>query len=191
MLKEGLLPKVDFAAVVTVDSLLSLPDFRIGEQVLRIVDKLWTISKSTILFQTYIKDNIIIQFVSNKLLKTDANYGNILNSLLYDIDERRELSLPPFSQLIKLTYTDKSSSKAEQMANVLKNRLITQANNLHLNARSYLMLGPSPAFIPRERGRYIWQIVLKSKITDLRIRNKLLRIIPSDWKIDVDPIELL
>ena len=191
MLKEGLLPKVDFAAIVTVDSLLSLPDFRIGEQILRTVDKLWTTSKFRIIFQTYIIDSTIIQFVSNKLLWTSNDYSDVLNNFLYDIDERRELSLPPFSQLIKLTYAHKDSQKAEQEANILKNKLHTQMISCQLPVASCQILGPSPAFIPREKGRYIWQIVLKSKIADLRVRNKLLRIVPNDWKIDVDPIELL
>ena len=190
MLKEGLLPRVDFTAIITVDSLLSLPDFRIGEQVLRTVDKLWTVSKSEILFQTYITDNTIIHFVSNDL-RTNINYGTILKDLLHDIDERRELSLPPFSQLIKLTYSHRDPRKAEREAEILKNKLQIQLVNCQISILKCQILGPSPAFIPRERGRYIWQIVLKSKIKDLRIRNKLLRIVPSDWKIDVDPIELL
>jgi len=33
--------------------------------------------------------------------------------------------------------------------------------------------------------------MLKSKLRDLSLRNKLLRIVASDWKIDVEPIDIM
>lgn len=191
MLKEGLLPKIDFASIVTVDPLLSLPDFRVGEQVLRIVDKLRTTSKSSILLQTYIIDNPLIKNILNVTLGTFNASKNVYNNLLCDIEDRKALSFPPFSQLIKLVYMHSNPQKAEYEANILKNKLTVQLSHFDFKISNFIILGPSPAFIPRERGRYIWQIVIKSKISNLRTRNKLLRVVPSDWKVDVDPIELL
>ena len=182
MLKMELLPQVDLAAIITIDPILSFPDFRINEQVMRLVNKLQTTTRNQLLLQTYSVDNYVIQNVSNI-------------SLMSEIKNRRELSLPPFSQLIKLIYAHKDPVKAEQEARILKNKLLAQWNSMLSNSQYTLyhiqILGPAPAFIPRKNNRYVWQIMLKSKIKDLALRNRLLRVVPSDWKIDVDPIETL
>lgn len=202
MLKENLLPKASLVSIITIDSVLSLPDFRISEQVLHIVDRLLQCSKfsnnrgknllPSILLQTYIIDNFVITNVLNSSLETDKNSVYVHNKFVSeDLKTREELSLPPFSQLIKLSYSHRDPLRAEHEAKVLKNKLQTQANSLRLTAYGLRLLGPVPTFIPRVKNRYVWQIVIKSKIDDLPLRNKLLRIVPSDWKIDVDPIELL
>jgi len=118
-----------------------------------------------------------------------------------ELANRKELSFPPFSQLIKLTYAHKDPIKAEQEGKILKNKLETEIRNFlpsrdlpqgeKLEIRNFHVLGPAPAFIPRVNNRYIWQIMIKSKIKELALRNKLLRVIPNDWKIDVDPVEML
>jgi primosomal protein N' len=177
-LKAELLPAVDLAAIITADPMFSLPDFRIKEYFYRIADKLWTIAKSNLLLQTYITDNPILKNVPD-------------NYLLSEINAREELSLPPFSQIINLSFAHKDPQRAEQDAMVLKNKLTTQALNCQLPVTSYQLLGPAPAFIPRVNNRYIWQIMIKSKIADIKLRNALLRVVPSDWKIDVDPIAML
>lgn len=49
--------------------------------------------------------------------------------------------------------------------------------------------GPAPSFHPRERGKYSWQILVKS-----RSRKQLLSMIselPSGWSYDIDPNNLL
>ena len=182
MLKPELLGQVDLAAIITIDPILSFPDFRINEQVIRLVNKLRTSTCNQLLLQTYSPDNYVIQNVSNI-------------SLMSEIENRRELSLPPFSQLIKLVYAHKDPAKAEQEAKILKNKLLVQWDSLLPNIRYTIydiqILGPAPAFIPRTGNRYVWQIMLKSKIKDLTLRNRLLRVVPGDWKIDVDPIETL
>lgn len=192
MLRETLLPRVALAAIITLDPMLSLPDFRIREQAIRILHKLGTISFRQLILQTYIVDNYIIKNISNNILETkdlDKNVFSIL--LMSEIEQRKELSLPPFSQIVNLSYAHGDPKRAEQEAMVLKNKLVTQAVSLKLSSISYQILGPAPAFISCVNNRYIWQIMIKSKILDIKLRNALLRVVPSDWKIDVDPIAML
>jgi primosomal protein N' (replication factor Y) len=192
MLKTEILPKVALAAIITIDPPLSIPDFRMSEQILRTVDRLKNITLSKVMLQTYIPENYIIKYVLSDLLATNIVYTSVLNKILAgEIENRRALSFPPFSQLIKLVYRHTDSQKAEQEAQILKNKLQTQIANLALPAADFALLGPAPAFIPRVKNRYIWQIMIKSKITDFAMRNKILRIVPYDWKIDVDPVEML
>ncbi len=181
MLKAELLPEyIDFSGIITLDPMLSLPDFRMHERILGIMDKIKRVSKKIIL-QTYIPENLTIRSVS-------LPDSSVIDT---ELKGRAELSLPPFSQIIKLTYAHKDPNKAEQDANVLKNKLQVQAKNLQLTTYNLQLLGPAPAFIARINNRYIWQIMIKSKIKDLALRNKFLRVVPSDWKIDVDPVDMV
>ena len=185
ILKEELLPRVDLAAIVTIDPLLSLPDFRMGEQIAKIIDMLLRTSK-TLPVQTYKPDNEIFKC----LLESEPD--NFYSSwLAQELENRKALSFPPFSQIINLTYAHADTQKAEQEAKILMNKLGEQARNYQLPITSCQLLGPAPAFIPLRKNRYIWQIMIKSKIEDLRIRNKLLSVVPSDWKIDVDPVTMV
>jgi len=54
------------------------------------------------------------------------------------------------------------------------------------------IIGPSPAFIPRVRGSYIYYVIIKVKEPEaLKNIKKILEQLPADWDIDVDPSTLL
>jgi primosomal protein N' (replication factor Y) len=49
------------------------------------------------------------------------------------------------------------------------------------------IVGPAPAFIPRLRGRYRWQLIIKER-DPCRVLNGM--DLPSGWVTDVDPVGL-
>ena len=57
------------------------------------------------------------------------------------------------------------------------------------------ILGPAPAFIAKNKNLYPWYIILKlPKILreekNLPLRGRLLEIVPKEWDIDVNPIDI-
>ena len=46
------------------------------------------------------------------------------------------------------------------------------------------MIGPSPAYVPRVRGRWRWQVLLKGSDPAAVVRDYLL---PQGWTVDIDP----
>ena len=50
------------------------------------------------------------------------------------------------------------------------------------------VLGPAPAFIPRIRGRWRWNVVLRGNDPTVILRDMPL---PRGWTLDVDPVSLL
>ncbi|MFH0852157.1 MAG: primosomal protein N' [bacterium] len=70
-----------------------------------------------------------------------------------------------------------------------------------LNEAVFEISDAVPAFIARQKSRYIWQIIIKAKPywlakqdeheNLLRVRNKLLMFVPHGWEIDIDPQTLL
>ena len=67
---------------------------------------------------------------------------------------------------------------------------------MKLPADALRLMGPSPAFISREKGVSAFNIILKIDVTrytlhDLQVRNQLLDYVPPGWSIDVDPKSIL
>ena len=98
---------------------------------------------------------------------------------------RREQSNPPYSKLIRLLYTHTNQARCEQEA-------LDFATELDRNMKAHgttdvEMIGPTPAFPSRLRGRYRWHIVLRGA----NPRTLLDRVtVPKDWTIDVDPVAI-
>ena len=81
--------------------------------------------------------------------------------------------------------------KARNEAKILLEKLKQQKKYLGIKDEVLAILGPNPGFVARENGKYKWNIVLKSKIEDLKLRNRLLIIASPYWDIEVDPESLL
>ncbi len=163
----------DIVGVIGADLLLNQPDFATEEMALKTLLHLKSMAKEKLLIQTDQPNLTIFQAIKNDQLRS------YLNHLL---TERQKFGYPPFGKLIKLTYEHQSSVTAEKKALQLTNK-IAQSD---LPTR---ILGPTPAYLPKRRDRYIWQIVLKStKQLDL---NKLRKLLENNWKVTVDPASLL
>ena len=77
-------------------------------------------------------------------------------------------------------------------------KILTNWLAKHKIYQEYLtILTPTPAYLQKLDNLYQWNILIKLNIKDkkgityqeLKIRNQLLKLIPENWKIDVDPLE--
>ena len=158
-LKEKL-PEVDLVGVVSLDNVLNLPDFRSSERVFRGLVKLNNLSKRLII-QTYHPKHYVFNL--------DKFYRN-------ELKIRKLLEYPPYTSLIKLTYKNRNPYRA-------KSEAVRVASMLPP------FLGPAPAFIPKERGFYRWNLVYKSTPNTKKILRDIK--LPNGWVLDVDPTDLL
>lgn len=185
-LKSELLPPIAYSGIVTIDPLLSLPDFRINERIYYIIDTLRTITEKQCLLQTYRPETPVFLQALQGTWKKFEKHEHVM---------RKALRWPPYSHIVKLTYTHKDSNIAEEEAQKLKTKLDLQIHNI--GASNYVrILGPAPAFIPKTRGKYVWYMILKWEIENnepknLPLRNRLLEVISRGWDIDVDPSDIV
>ena len=91
------LEKVPYAALVSADSLFSIPDFGINERIFYIVSRLREMTRKESVIQTR---NI------GKQVLAWAAQGNIIDFYLSEIADRKELLYPPFSIFIKISPFD-------------------------------------------------------------------------------------
>ena len=182
MVAKGLdLPNVTLVGVIIADSDLNLPDFRAGERTFQLISQVAGRAGrgeagGKVIIQTYMPDHYAVQATINH--DYTAFYRR-------EIDYRKQLKNPPFSKLIKMTYIHANDAICRNEAERMKKQLSLEVDSAGLFGID--ILGPSPAFIQRLRGRYRWQIILRGANPG----ELLSRIsIPQGWIIDVDPVGL-
>jgi primosomal protein N' (replication factor Y) len=162
---------VENSAVATIDSLFAIPDFRINEKITNILLRIRSLTQKKCIVQTRAKD----QRLFNYALK-----GNLMDFYREEIEERKRLSYPPFSTLIKLTVKGTRESVNEEMKKIEQ----------QLEEWKPLVF---PAFIETVNKKVIMHALLRldrSTWISTDLLAKLLAL-PPHVSINVDPESLL
>jgi primosomal protein N' (replication factor Y) (superfamily II helicase) len=182
MLAKGLdLPLVTLVGVVLADVGLNLPDYRAGERTFQVLTQVAGRAGRSplggqVILQTFQPENYVIQAAARH--DYNAFYQR-------ELDYRRRLKYPPYSQLVRLEYRDPDPHKAERAAGEMARQLRAwiQAEE----RRTTEIVGPAPCFFARLGGNYRWQIILRGPDPASLIRKRAL----GEWRVEVDPPSLL
>ena len=182
MIAKGLhLPGVTLVGVVLADVGLGIPDYRSGERTFQLLCQVAGRSgreqnAGRVVFQTYQPENYAIRAAAAQ------DY-----ELFYiaEMRYRREQRNPPYSRLIRLVYGHTNAAMAESRAQELANTLRQAQSEADL--ADVDILGPTPPYPSRLRGRYRWHIVLRGQ--NPRALLNLVEL-PREWSVDVDPVAL-
>lgn len=174
-------PSIGLVAILDADQGLNFPDFRTAEKNFQIFFKFLKIGDRGII-QTRLPESHFISALSQ------MDYEKFF---LEELSIRQKYRFPPFSQLIRLLIknTDDTEAKKESQ------KIFLSLNERYGRQKFLEFLGPSPAFLKKQRTKFIWQIIIKIKPNqDPKILDefkKYLQEIGRDIIIDVDPISLL
>jgi len=171
-------PNVTLVGIVSADTLLDFPDFRAGERTFQLISQAAGRAgrgerPGEVIIQTRHPDNEIIR------LAAAQDYRAFYE---HEIELRRALGYPPFSQLICVTVEHGSETEARERAERMKRYL----EGLKLGE----ILGPARALPYRLRGHYRWQLMLKSPAESAQraIREALTELKLADSvTVNVDP----
>jgi len=183
MIAKGLdMPLVTLVGVITADTALHLPDFRAGERTFQLLEQVAGRAGrgprgGRVVIQTYTPENHAIQAVKGH--DYEAMYQR-------EVEFRRNLGYPPFGRLVRLTYAHTGAEYSQLQAAALVRKLTEERDQRGLPNLD--ILGPAPAFVPRVRGRWRWNVVLRGADPVALIRDMQL---PRGWTVDVDPASLL
>ncbi len=183
MIARGLdIPKVTVVGIISADTALNLPDFRAAERAFQLLAQVAGRSGrgllgGRVILQTYQPTHYAVQYAA-----THDYVGFAQRELAF----RTQAGYPPAIRLARLVYAHTNREKAQQAAEALAAVLRTALQAAGLPVTD--LIGPAPAFFTRVRGRYRWQILLRSiaPADFLRQLN-----IPAGWLVDIDPIEVL
>lgn len=182
MIAKGLdLPLVTLVGVVLADVGLSLPDMHSTERTFQILTQVAGRAGRSplggqVILQTFLPEHYVIQAASRH--DYQAFYQQ-------ELEYRRELHYPPFSQLVRLEYRHRDPQHAENSAHALARQI---QNWLQEENRSETeLVGPVPCFFARIGGLYRWQLVLRGPDPASLLRGRPL----GEWRVEVNPPSLL
>ena len=189
MVSKGLdIEDVTLVGVINIDSMLSLPDYHMNERTFSLLTQVSgrtgrSSKQGKVIVQTFKPESMIIKnFI-------DDGYESFYNK---ELESRKELDYPPFSNLINIIVSCKNENKARSEIY----RLYNELKPLAVKYQDKL-LGPSPSPFIKLNQYYRWHILIKTfkinkfisklaKLTGSVKIDKECRLI-----IDVDPVWIL
>ena len=182
MLAKGLdLPFVTLVGVVLADVGLKLPDFRTAERTFQVLTQVAGRAGRSplggkVVLQTFDPGSYVI--------KTAAQH-DYAAFYRQEMEYRRQLGYPPFTQLVRLEYRHTQNTRAQAAAQEMAAQIHTWLNKK--DHRATRMIGPVPCFFARIGGQFRWQIVLRGPDPASLLRNHAL----GEWRVEINPISLL
>ncbi|MEX2006779.1 MAG: primosomal protein N' [Candidatus Saccharimonadales bacterium] len=179
LLAKGLdLPKLSLVGILSAETSLSLPDYTAEERAFQLLYQVMGRvgrghGQGQIIIQSYQPESLVIKAAVNR--DFELFYQKTLAT-------RQQFRFPPYSYLLQLTCKRSSAAAAKAAAGKLKTNL--SALNLPVE-----IVGPTPSFYGRRGMKYYYQLVVKSKNRGDLL--KLAQATPPDWRVNLDPIDLL
>ncbi|MDF1580233.1 MAG: primosomal protein N' [Desulfuromonadales bacterium] len=188
MIAKGLdFPAVTLVGILGSDATLNLPDFRAAERAFALFTQ-----AAGRAGRGGTPGRVYIQSYATEHYALTCSAGHDYRSFFaLESAGREELGYPPFGHLINLVLSSPDVKRVETAATLLAQRLLAAAEAVDV-------LGPAPCPLGRLRGRWRYQILLKSasrpRLRQLLDRCEPLgRALPSGVRlaVDVDPIDML
>ena len=175
------LPRVGLVGVINADTALNLPDFRAGERTFQLLLQVAGRAgrgefPGRVVVQSYQPGHYAIAAA------VAHDYKGFYEK---EIEYRKMLGYPPFGELAVVTVQHPNEADGLQLAHNLKKKLELARDSAGVMGVDFI--GPAPAFLPRRRGKYRWQVIVKGKdIVEFLSKADL----PSGVSVDVDPLGL-
>jgi primosomal protein N' (replication factor Y) len=179
-----------FVGLIQADAGLHLPDFRAGEHTYHTLMDAIALARPTrlggrVVLQTLLPTHYVIQAVANE----DP-------TLFYkpELAFRRALAYPPLTHLISLRVSGISPDRTRQAAAHWVERLKATG------PQQLTVWGPIPSAVSKLRGKYRWQIIVKSSEADIARQSVQTTLDELEtrpglsgvkFEVDVDPISTL
>jgi len=178
MLAKGIdMPGVTVVGAVNADIGLHIPDFRAGERTFQVLSQVAGRAgrgerPGHAIIQTYHPDSYAIDAAARHDYEGFA---------ARELEARRAAGYPPFGRLARLVFAHSNPRFARDEAMRMQRALALRRAQLGADAE---IIGPSPAYVPRVRGRWRWHVLIKGSDPAAILRDFLL---PKGWSIDIDP----
>jgi len=162
---------IENIAVLSIDSLFALPDFRGNERIFNLLLRLYTKSTKNFIIQTRHIDEKIFQ---------DISKGNLMDFYRDEIKNRQETEYPPFKKFIKITREGQ------------KEKVVNDMEKLKDALTNYEAIA-FPAFVQEIKSEYRMHMLIKlekNSWVDTRLLGILKSLSPA-YIINVEPENLL
>ncbi|MEA2040148.1 MAG: primosomal protein N' [Thermodesulfobacteriota bacterium] len=188
-------PNVTMVGVVAADLSLGFPDFRAGERTFQILSQVIGRAgrgdkKGRVVIQAFNPDHYAIRTAMAH------DYRLFFEK---EIQLRQQLGYPPFSHLVSLRLLGNNKIRTADVARDLTLRIKGILSSWPKRGKEIQVLGPVEATVSRIKGKYRWQILIKSVRVSLlqyflneveRLSKQVLRSSGVSLMSDVDPYQM-
>ena len=185
-------PEVTLVGVIAADLSLGFPDFRAGERTFQILSQVAGRAgrgeqRGKVIVQTFNPEHYAI------VTARDHDYASFFQR---ERELREQLGYPPFSYLAGLRLQGNVKRKTEEITREVGRSMVQILEGWPKKGRDIQLLGPVEAPLSKLKGKYRWQILVKSKGAALlhyylgEVRQMASGILRSEgvaMVIDVDP----
>jgi len=189
-------PNVTLVGVVSADLSLGFPDFRSGERTYQLLSQVAGRAgrgerKGKVVIQTFNPGNYAITYAK------DHDYQSFF---LKERTLREQLGYPPFSYLACLRFQGNDRAATEAKARGIGREIKSIITGWPKRGKEIQALGPVEAPMAKLKGKYRWQILIKSRGTAILhyllkevevLSRDMLRKSGVSMVIDVDPYQML
>ena len=189
-------PDVTLVGVIGADFSLGFPDFRAAERTFQILSQVAGRAgrgedTGHVLIQTFYPDHYAVTAAR------DHDYPTFFQK---EIELREQLGYPPFSYLACLRLQGNHKHKTEDMARRMVEQMIQVTGSWPKRGKDLQVLGPVEAPLSKLKGKYRWQIFIRSKGPNLlhvflkRVGESLKRMLRGSGvglAVDIDPYQML
>lgn len=162
---------VENSAIVSIDSLFSIPNFYMSEKIFSLINQIKLLTKNKFIIQTRNPNNELIPLAVER---------NIADFYRYEIENRKKFEYPPFSKFIKISVPEKKEF-VKKTADVIKNKF--QGYNISPYLSNYSKIKNS------ETLNFLISIQ-SDKWPDNNLVEKL-KLLPQNFSIEVDPENIM
>lgn len=184
MVAKGLdVPSVDLVGVVLADIGIHMPDFRAPERTFQLLTQVAGRAgrgpqAGYAVVQTYLPDHYAIQAAA------EQDYAAFYDM---EMEHRRAQGNPPFGRLVRLLYDGHSDRRtAQNEAQQLAGRLRRTVREWDMSGVD--VIGPAPTYPPRIRNAWRWHLLIRAVEPQILLDKVS---IPSAWRVDVDPVNIV
>ncbi|MEO5634997.1 MAG: hypothetical protein ABIS26_01450, partial [Candidatus Paceibacterota bacterium] len=173
--------KVPLSVIASFDSLWSIPNFKMSEKVIHIVNGIMQNTREKIIIQTKNDKDGVLLAIKN---------SNLLSFAREELDDRRNLGYPPYKRFIKVIYVG-DKEKTLQARNMIEESLAEYSPEVF------------SGFMPKVIGKYSTNALIKiapekwslpeispNGVIEENLYNKL-QSLPFPFQVIVDPEDLL
>ncbi|MFC1868432.1 primosomal protein N', partial [Thermodesulfobacteriota bacterium] len=189
-------PNVTLVGVIAADLSLGFPDFRAGERTFQILSQVAGRAgrgdqRGRVIIQTFNPDHYAIMTAKSH------DYESFFHK---ERELREQLGYPPFSYLACLRFQGNNRKATAEMAQQIGVEIKTMLEKWLKRGKEIQVLGPAEAPLAKLKGKHRWQILLKSKGTEILhyflkevegLSKNMLRKSGVTMIIDVDPYQML
>jgi primosomal protein N' (replication factor Y) len=189
-------PDVTLVGVIGADFSLGFPDFRAGERTFQLLSQVAGrtgrgVDTGRVMIQTFYPDHYAV---------TTARDHDYLTFFQKEIELREQLGYPPFSYLACLRLQGNHKHKTEEIARGMAERMMQVTGSWPKRGKDLQVLGPVEAPLSKLKGKYRWQIFIRSKGPNLlhvflkKVGDDLKRMLRGSGvslTVDIDPYQML